>query len=275
MIAALAPVALAQEAAVPSRWYEVEVIVFERTNVAADDPERFDRSSGLPAVKEATELLLESVNSETPLVSALSAVPPPVPYLLLTNIEHKLAPEYASLARARNYTPLLHAAWRQPVVDEQDAPAVYLNSRVLSDWKKKASAPLMLGESQDEPAVEQLDYTNLQPEVDGFVRLSVGRFLHVAVDMEYLLPEPYWTHRDELPRLPEGAGDSAANQATVAMEPNSLMVADTGPPAPMQHPIRRYRLEESRRVRRNEVHYFDHPRFGVLVQVRAYDWPPQ
>lgn len=34
-------------------------------------------------------------------------------------------------------------------------------------------------------------------------------------------------------------------------------------------PSVRYRIDERRRVKLNEIHYFDHPRFGALVQVRT------
>jgi hypothetical protein len=31
-----------------------------------------------------------------------------------------------------------------------------------------------------------------------------------------------------------------------------------------------YRLQQSRRMRSNEVHYLDHPLFGIIVQVTPY-----
>lgn len=39
------------------------------------------------------------------------------------------------------------------------------------------------------------------------------------------------------------------------------------PPAPADEAAQHVRLQESRKIRLNEVHYFDHPLFGVLLQV--------
>lgn len=39
------------------------------------------------------------------------------------------------------------------------------------------------------------------------------------------------------------------------------------PPAPPDEVVPHVRLQESRKIKLNEVHYFDHPLFGVLLQV--------
>ncbi len=69
--------------------------------------------------------------------------------------------------------------------------------------------------------------------VMGSVRLRPTRFLHVDVDMAYF--------------------------------PGAVIPGKTGEssPAPAGH----VRLQESRKIKFNEVHYFDHPLFGVLLQV--------
>jgi hypothetical protein len=68
--------------------------------------------------------------------------------------------------------------------------------------------------------------------VDGTVTLVRGRFLHLDVDLSLL--------------------------ATAGRE---TKYSD----APGNQPL--YRLTESRRVRSSELHYFDHPRFGVIARV--------
>jgi hypothetical protein len=67
----------------------------------------------------------------------------------------------------------------------------------------------------------------------GSVRLRAGRFLHADVDMAYFPAGPV---------TPEAAP-----------------------------PVGHVRLQESRRIRLNEVHYFDHPLFGVVMQVSRAD----
>lgn len=70
----------------------------------------------------------------------------------------------------------------------------------------------------------------------GTVRVHLSRFLHVTLDLTY--------------RSQGGAvaTDTAAGLSELALAP-------------------RYRLRTTRNVRSGELHYFDHPAFGVLVRV--------
>lgn len=72
----------------------------------------------------------------------------------------------------------------------------------------------------------------------GTIQLHVSRFLHVTVDLEYRGPE---------------TGARAASGS-----PFDLTEFRIRP---------RYRLQEQRRARSGELHYIDHPMFGVLVLV--------
>jgi len=76
----------------------------------------------------------------------------------------------------------------------------------------------------------------------GTVRLHLSRFLHVTVDLQYHV------RPTEAPAIP-------------LYEPYSYILEEvTLPP--------RYELHVQRQARSGELHYFDHPAFGVLVIVR-------
>lgn len=77
---------------------------------------------------------------------------------------------------------------------------------------------------------------NGRDSVDGTITLIRERYLHLDLDL----------------RLMTSGGDMPA------LYPN----------APDSRPA--YRLVESRRIRSSETHYFDHPRFGVIVRVTPY-----
>ena len=82
-------------------------------------------------------------------------------------------------------------------------------------------------------------------DLDGTVVFYLSRFLHVDVKM--LLKDMNGADRAgsaEGNNVPENAGKTAAE--------NILMA---------------YRIDESRRIRSKEINYFDHPKFGVLVQI--------
>jgi hypothetical protein len=72
-------------------------------------------------------------------------------------------------------------------------------------------------------------------ELDGTLRFFMSRYLHLDIDLSY----------------EDGSG------ATVA----ALPAADR-PAEPL-----RYRIREQRRIKSQETHYFDHPKFGLLVRV--------
>ena len=69
-------------------------------------------------------------------------------------------------------------------------------------------------------------------ELDGLVRVYLSRYLHADVQLAL---------KDET-----GAGDKRGA-------------------------ARYYRLDEQRRVKNQEIHYFDHPRLGVLLRVSALE----
>jgi len=97
--------------------------------------------------------------------------------------------------------------------------------------------------------------------LDGIARLSVSRYLHLDLDLVLI--------RDlALPaRVPE--------TGTVAIPltgPGSG--APSSPDGALTYVRQPFRLVDSRRMRSDEVHYIDHPAFGVLALVTAYQ-PPQ
>jgi hypothetical protein len=81
----------------------------------------------------------------------------------------------------------------------------------------------------------------------GTVRVYLSRFLHVELDMTY-----------------RGAPGGAP--ATDLDAPDTLHELSLAP---------RYRLQTQRQVRSGELHYFDHPAFGVLVTITPAPVQPE
>lgn len=95
-----------------------------------------------------------------------------------------------------------------------------------------------------------IDLSALRPgseELVGQVRLSRTRFLHLHLDLEFLAPD-----RGLALPLPVGGGEL----------PEVRLL------------IPRYQIDESRRMRSGELHYFDHPAFGVIATVQPVERPP-
>jgi hypothetical protein len=72
---------------------------------------------------------------------------------------------------------------------------------------------------------------------------------------------------------------TAANGNAVAMNGetgemsagNEAMPADTADIDLLKYRV--FRLQQSRRMRSSEIHYLDHPLFGVIAQVTPYELP--
>ena len=84
----------------------------------------------------------------------------------------------------------------------------------------------------------------------GSVQLHLSRFLHVTVALDYRATPP----RPAAVRPPLPAQDAVLEEFTL-------------PPV--------YQLRATRRTRSGEIHYFDHPAFGLLVVVRLAPEPAE
>jgi hypothetical protein len=76
-------------------------------------------------------------------------------------------------------------------------------------------------------------------ELDGVMKFYVSRFLHLEVDLLF-------------------RGENTANVSPTA-NPSGIVTA----PATQQF----YEISETRRVKSKEIHYFDHPKFGLVVRI--------
>lgn len=175
-------------------WYDVEVLVFKNNTAPGAENEVWPVDPGLPAPGQVIELVPPPQTS--PLPGAAQ------PFQQLGDAGQALMAASTRLAASRDYTPLLHLAWRQPVTAQADTPAVHVATETAA------------GET---------------PEIDGVIRVSRNRFLHVDIDLLY-----------------------RADAATTT-----------------------FRLQQSRRINSGEVHYFDHPAFGLLVKLTPYEAPAQ
>ena len=111
-------------------------------------------------------------------------------YTPLTTDQLRLGSISQKLLSSRDWSPILHYGWRQPVLGREDAPAVSLSGN-----RRGAFA-------------------------SGSVRLSVERFLRLELDLQ----------------MDPGTGIS-------------------------------YKMDQTRRLRSGQIHYFDHPQFGVIALV--------
>jgi hypothetical protein len=87
-------------------------------------------------------------------------------------------------------------------------------------------------------------YIRRDEELQGYLAVTLGRYLHTA--------------------------------ATLWLDPNESLISPSfvsGEAAPSDLPRPYAELKQSRRMRSGELHYFDHPLFGVLVRIEKVTHP--
>ncbi|MEZ5560367.1 MAG: CsiV family protein [Pseudomonadales bacterium] len=213
-------------------------------NAAISEPDRQTRpdlqeASQDPGAEEAAASLpvpvVEPVLAPDPLLDFLAAVAAyeasleRQSYTWLPDDSLTLSREAGRLARAPGYQVLQHGRWLQPV-PPRDAPQPLLiqaGTRLEGGW-----------------------------QLEGTLDLSLGRYLHFNARLWYY--EPLLGAAPISVPLAAGAGNPGPSpEPATGAGPESL-------PAP---PAGAYLLlAESRRMRSGELHYLDHPKFGVLVR---------
>ena len=175
------------------------------------------------------------------------------PYALLPEDEFRLKSEFSRLQRSRGLQPEIHLAWRQPVSNQKNAQLLYLRtpyaaaeSKMEIDREREEEGAGLVTESGIFGGLASIT-TAEPPGLEGTIRISVSRYLHVELDLLRRIRSatPYPSYEQSF----EGGLTEQAQ------------------------PYHRYRMQAHRRMRSGELHYIDHPLMGVLIKITPYELP--
>ncbi len=150
------------------------------------------------------------------------------------------------LERRDKFRIMFHEAWNMPIYD------------------KKHSTPIMIRGGER--------YDNLF-ELEGSINLSVARYLHLDTNLflrEFEASQS--SDQSNVPGFSELLGNK--NSSSTGILPSSNVTPN---PSLALLGFRQYRVEtviplqQSRRMRSGDLHYIDHPRYGILIQLTPYD----
>ncbi|WP_207062736.1 CsiV family protein [Motiliproteus sp. SC1-56] len=160
-------------------------------------------------------------------------------FRLLDAASHDL-PLDPSQFRRGGYRPLFRGSWRQPLLPREE------------------SRPIRIRGGQ---ALAEGLY-----ELEGEIRLDIARYLHLRTDLYFTQAVPAdW----QSPLMPP-ASAATPSPSTPAPEVSTLGLA-TVDPAPRLLSVN---LKQERRMRSGQLHYLDHPMFGLMVKLSPWE-PPQ
>jgi hypothetical protein len=192
-------------------WYQFEVLVFERIAPGAGSTEGWPSDPGRPASANATWF-----TKGQPLKGNK-----PIAFRALPAAERSLNGAWGQMRRSRDYRPLYHVAWRQPMKAPAKAKKIYFSLLPANGAEASDINP---------------------PKLEGTLKLSIKRYLHLDADI--VLHKPAG-----------GRDPQASNEFGFAPR------------------FRHYRLQDSRRMRSGKLHYIDHPVIGLLAIAKRYQPP--
>ena len=245
------------------RWYQVELIVFARENPDTQEHWPTNIKLGYPLnwveLKDPNALNTQSEAMDTPSASVDLLRDP---FYLLPDSDKKLRNHAAALQRDSRYRVLTHQAWRQFIGNQKRAPAILIKG----------------GKA----------FGN-HHELEGSITLSVAQYLQLRTNLWFSEFEiNYGQAPGEWPQLPQSpshmraeilAADRAeptTNTSGFEQWPSFEAITTETTLANLSEPYltkRVVRMELERRMRSNEMHYLDHPLFGLIIQIAPYSPP--
>lgn len=140
-----------------------------------------------------------------------------------------------SLRRSSRFNVIDHKSWIQPINSEPTAIMFQTGKR----------------------------YDDLF-EIEGIVSFSRLRYLHVQTNLWYTIFEPKGGNANPYP----GGLASNLSDETLASYPELVEVErERG----RYFPARTHQMIQSRRMRSDEMHYLDHPLFGMVVRITRFE----
>lgn len=214
-------------------WYTVEVIIFANNGNDALDDEYWPEIPDLP-VRSSISLAPPS-NSDEDLAAFQQ-----LPKSLLS-----LNQELAQLKRSSSYRVLYHSGWMQPVAETQNPKPVRIQGGNILD--------------------------NGMFELDGYIAVGKGRYLHFRPDLYF--SRSLTTAESNL-LLKANSTETLSETLAPAQQPSASTAVNTTAiqaPALFIPETLTVNLNQARRMRSKELHFIDHPLFGVLVEIKPVE----
>ncbi|WP_025820586.1 peptidoglycan binding protein CsiV [Shewanella marina] len=186
--------------------------------------------------------------------------------VLLANSQSEFNDIIAKISRQPGVHSLLHMTWQQPMLPSRSAKPmrIYAGDDFSKQYDQHGylltddqQAQDTTGMSLEIPSFSSLSQfaadTNNQPiwQLDGTIKIYLAHYLYVETNLDLRLP-------GEKTVL---VSDDAHN-----MDAATQQVKQT----PFLYSIP---FKQNRRLRSGEIHYFDHPEMGMILQIRKMDQP--
>ena len=234
-----------QSQRIAGNWYQVEVLIFRYDTAFEATQEKWPKK--IDRTFPSNLSILD--NGETTAINES--------FSMLTPGQFSFSNYISELKRKKNIKTLYHVAWRQPRLD------------------KSLSQPLL---------IQAGDITeDRQFELEGTIRISIKRYIHIETDLwlssyqkeDTQLNDLWEFSESDAPYfLQENNTDHEISIAPISAPASGLLAPLTHEQQPF---VTKYiaRMQQVRRMNRDELHYLDHPLFGLLVRTVRYELPEE
>jgi hypothetical protein len=278
------------------RWFDIEVLIFKRDQLETSDDEVWDPATQRLDISPTAPLLDPLFNCSDATCSdgmVLDRLPVVIDAVgwpatgttqrqLLGASELELNAQRQTLEQHAAFTPLLHVAWREIVAPRNQAKyyGVIAGERL----------PLAAAKASDEPQHHW--------EIEGGIKVYLQHYLFIEAQLTLNTigekTKSLWAAPIEMtnaltvgeipsedvidPRAtlepldsqePQTVPDNTIN-ATIDIDGiiNNAMNDDALSEQPDVAQLISYKFDQKRRVRSGEIHYLDHPKIGMIIQIR-------
>ena len=269
----------AEAAGYAGTQFEIEMVVFSRESGMSQSRETWPAAPQLNYDSRWVDF--DTPTSSDPMTPVLQPAP------------NQLDNKVAALKRTSGYQVLFHKTWRQVLQTERNAPAVLVSGGAvdgnhhqlegsvtlsvsrylhlstdlwLSEWLPQNTGPLGYPAS-----TSAISGTNGPAPAQGIAVPTRPRAAVTATDTD-AGDEPLGLGQPSQPGSSSGFSatsgySTAADSAVFHGEGGEPQVAEPAHKMAARVAV----LKEERRLRSGELHYIDHPKLGVLIEVRTVE----
>jgi len=292
-----------QAASSSDRWFDVELLVFKRNVDIQNFSEQLDQNNvylkkrarldvfKAPPATDCFDETKPCLHQQIPVeITANEVVKGNHRLRLLDNSHLQLIEQRQTLEDHTLFTPLMHVAWRMPVQNQKQALPIHLfagQNYALDIFKseieeqKKRETTLITQKTTQDNVNEQNNNTQQESdkldvlaslqkqktmqdlyEIDGNLLIYVERYLFV--DGQLIVRTETKKEKSAMPQavLANTISENDTPQAAVEV------IAQESIFNQYETAVTETLFDQKRRLRSEEIHYLDHPLFGIIIQIR-------
>ncbi|GLT18238.1 hypothetical protein GCM10007938_20160 [Vibrio zhanjiangensis] len=234
------------------RQFDIEVIIFKRVLNLEQTSESWPDSLPELSIDNAGYLSDSNYRSRKGVT-------------LLPASSYKLNSQVQKLQSHAGFKVLSHMAWRQGDGNRYRAPTfrIKAGSDLSGQFNNDGSPkqPNMGTEVID--GVTEENIAKPLYELDGKLQIYVEHYLYADVQLDLRAPSTREVKLEDNPLVLANLNDLEGSDTVQAG-----LMEDIAPSVHSEQFLKRYRMDQKRRMRSTETHFLDHPLLGVIIQVR-------